>query len=296
MSNAPDTGNKSVETPIWTNDFPVSCSLSSWIFPGIGFTLGGLSLASNLLGGSGALIATNTLFGLAFILLALPSVIRILGNRRANSIRIDSEGRVIIRTRIIGESLVPVGLAILMAAIGGFVMWYWDPFSFLPVQTDISNARQSRLIYWAAALLPIGLILLGVRPWRRRLVFSRDGLAYRRFGPTVFIPWDTIDAVTPHDNGHMRAVFIAARPPAQLTALERKSLPNGTTRAKYAIYGMTVDPATIVYVIQRMQAEPETRTLLATSEHPEHLFTGPTWHERIHMEPGQTWIPDATNS
>lgn len=133
------------------------------------------------------------------------------------------------------------------------------------------------------------VIAFSSRPWRRRLVFSTGGLAYRRFGPTIFIPWETIDSVTAHENRYLRTAIVTARPPAQLPALERKRLPDGSTSAKLAIYGMTVDPATIIYLIRRFAANPDARKLLATSQHPERLFTGPTWEQRIVMEPGQTW-------
>lgn len=290
MSDALGVGGPAASL-VWTNDFPQSSSRREWLEPGIPVGFGLVFFASTLFGGSISLFATKALFGLAFILLGVPWALRLIEHRRPNSIQIDSERRSIVRTRVVHESLATLGLVVLTFGVASFVLWYWDPFSFLPIQTEISRARQAMTIYWAIGLGAAATFIFAFRPWRRRLVFSPDGLAYRRFGPTVFIPWDAIDTITPHSNGLMQTAIITARPPAQLPALERKRLPDGSTRAKLAVYGMTVDPATIVYLIRRFAADPDARQLLATAEHPEHLFTGPSWQERIAMEPGQAWRP-----
>lgn len=276
-------------TPVWTNDFPQSKSRWGWLEPGISIGMGIIFLASILSGGSASLIANNTLFGITLLLLSTPSAMKLYEHRRPNSIWVDGHGRSVVCTRLMHEILFLAALTVLFLGAAALVMWYWDPYSFLPFQTDISRFRQGLMLYCGVFLLLSAMLTFGSRPWRRRLVFSPDGLAYRRFGPTVFIPWDTIETVTPVNGEYLQAAVITARPPAQLPALERKRLPSGATRAKLAIYGMTVDPATIVYLIRRFAADPDARELLATSKYPERLFTGPSWNQRVAMEDGQTW-------
>lgn len=288
MSDALGTGGLTA-SPVWTNDFPRSTSRWKWLEPGIPMGFGLVIFASTLLGGSWSLFVTEALFGLAMILLGVPWAMRLVEHRRPNSIQIDRKQRCVIRTRFVHETLATIGLAVLALGVAGFALWFWDPYSFLPIETEISRGRQAMTIYWAIGLGVAAMFIFACRPWRRRLVFSPDGLAYRRFGPTVFIPWGAIVSIAPHSNGLMQTAIMTARPPAQLPALERKRLPSGATRAKLAIYGMTVDPATIVYLIRRFAADPDARELLATSKYPERLFTGPSWDQRVAMEDGQTW-------
>jgi hypothetical protein len=283
----------SPERPAWSNDFPQRDTRWNWLIPGFGWSFAAMFFGFTVVGGSPSYIVTNVLAGLAFSFVALYYTMKAIEHRRPNSIRIDNGGRSVVDTLFLHEFGGVIGVGMTLIGVAFFVMWYWDPYSDLPYQTEISTARQSMMIYWSLIAVPTGVLMLASRPWRRRLVFSPDGLGYRRFGPTVFIPWNTIDSITPAEDRLLQSVAIRARPPAQLPGLERKRLPDGSTRAKLAIYGMSVDPSTIVYVIRRLTAEPDTRRLLS-GEHPEDLFTGPSWESRVRMEPGQTWTPDTT--
>lgn len=293
MDSATPPGG-SAGRPAWSNDFPQGYSVRDWFVPG---ALAALAIFMLLLpkGQSASVLATAVLFSLGLSFLALGAGAPLMEHRGPNSIRIDSAGRSVVDTYFRFEPVALGAIAFLFMSACALVVWYWDPYGSLPIHTEISDARQSMTIYQGLILLPIGLAMLASRPWRRRLVFSPEGLSYRRFGPTVFIPWDTIDSITPAQDRLLKTVAIQARPPAQLPGLERKRLPDGSTRAKLAIHGMSVEPSTIVYVIRRLTAEPDTRRLLS-GEHPEDLFTGPSWESRVRMEPGQTWTPDTTAS
>lgn len=143
----------------------------------------------------------------------------------------------------------------------------------------------------AICLLVAGVSVLSARPWRRWLVFTPDALKYRRFGKPISIPWDTIISLTPEDKAYAQTVTVRLHPPGQPPTLERKRHPDGTAQGKLAIHSMTVDPGTIVYALNRLWREPESRRLLETPEGVDQLFNGPSWRERIRMAPGQTWAP-----
>lgn len=286
--NVPADGSAVADHPVWTKEFTqvklrwLSCDLISLAI-GIAF------IASVFLWPTTPLRVLYILFGLMWILLGAPHTQSRLANRRPNTITIDHDGRSVVRTLLRYENRVTLVLMLLTFAAVCIVAHFWRPFAATAFYTARDRAIEAMALYVFPFLAVFGLVLLLQRPWRRRMFFSPDGLFYRHLGPTVFIPWDTIEDVASHTNHFLQAAVITARPPAQLPRLQRKHLPNGSTEAKLAIYGMTVDPSTIIYAIRRLAADPDARAQLATNSNLAELFAGPTLEHRIAMDVGQTW-------
>lgn len=278
----------------WTNQFPQKPSAAIAIICGLCIFFGAIPLLSIVLNvsfevPSWSLILVNILGVLGMGSLGL-MVLRVstLEAFGVNSTRIAHSGRVEVRTRFFAEPLVLVAITMLTFGAAALIFWLWDPYSFLPWGP---GRRQSQmpLIFAGAVVCFVGLLALC--PWRRRLVFTPDALEYRRALKPILIPWDTIDSLTPADEGFIKTVKVKMRPPGQPPTLDRKRFPDGTAQGKLAIHSMSVDPGTIVYALTKLWKEPGSRRLLETPEGVDQLFTGPAWRERIHMKPGQRWSP-----
>lgn len=284
MPNNPDRDHN----PTWINHFPQE-KFGPFSIDPIGIVFGIPILAASPFADTEPLRATIILLGLAIILVGIPHTQQSFANRQENAIQLDDHGRSIIKTQFAFEYRTIAAIMLLTFAALMFTLGYWSPFADLGLLKPGDRGKEILFLYASPFFALGGINMLVQRPWRRRLVFSPTGLSYRRYWSSVTIPWDTIDDVTADTFNYIQFVTITARPPAELPALRRTKLDDGSTKAALAIYGMTVDPSTIAYAIQRLAAEPEARDLLTTDHGLEELFIGPSLDERIAMEPGQTW-------
>lgn len=279
----------------WVNAYPQGISASTWAFPVVAFLHTILFAAIITLTARSeeltVFLCVFYLMAIAFWWLLTASALAPFShaNRHPNAPMTPEPGRAVITTPLHTEPLLLVTGAI--AFISGCMLMTWieDPFSTLPF--DSTPLRTALIPYLGIAGALLALCLVAARPWHRRIVLTADAIEYRRFGGPVTIPWDTIEELTTEDRGAMKALIVRARPPAVVPHLDRKKLPDGTTRGTLAIQAMTVDPGTITYALTRLWKEPDSRRLLDTHAGTDELFTGPSWHERIRMNPGQTWAP-----
>lgn len=291
--------NERIAGPVrWTNDFDQRPYLSAWLLPavpGAVVAVGLFNLATFLPRGLEAwqftlwtFCSTAGMAGACWLFLS----VALLAHCGTNLVRPTPPARVTVSTRFFSDPLVTLGLLVLpMMSATAFITWLLDPFSVLPWHAP--DRREAVMPLLAVGSLAFSVALLGLRPWRRRLVFTPAQLEYRRFGKPISIPWDTIVSLTTEDEGFAQKVTVRMRPPGQAPTLGRRHLPDGTAQGQLLINSMSVDPGTIVYALNRLWRDPDSRRMLETQDGAGLLFTGPSWRERLRMELGQEWPPAA---
>lgn len=296
MTDHPAVPARDVCPESWTNTFPQRLSVGFLLIPGLSALFSAFFLSVPLMTfpsdpPSWSLISVNIASALGMgslgLMALLASPLEGLGKNRVRSA---GSSRWTIRTNVVAEPLVNVVFAMLAFGLASLIVWIWNPYSFLPWGPGRRHGLM--LLYFAGSMLCV-IVLAGMRPWRRRLVFTPHALEYRRFGRPITIPWDTIESLEPEDEGFSKTVTVRVRSPGQPPTLARKRFPDGTAQGKLAIHSMSVDPGTVTYALDRLWTDPESRRLLETPVGVGQLFTGPSWRERIHMKPGQTWSPSS---